>query len=193
MTRRTLMHVVAANILVAVLLAPQPAEAHDGRWLDAGPHNGLLSCESSPNARAAAIVTPRGVPLAPAGTRRARAEVRVDQQAAALDRGAWQFIPSTWDWVATERGALHLVGKDPRFTTLATQFRQAEWLRINGGIAHWTCSGRFGDGTGPRYVTAELVTPRRPRRCARNLHRQWGARPAVAASICNHQPTGETP
>ncbi len=180
---RPLRHIGATLALTALLAAPAAAD-EGGRWVDLGPHNGLTACESSPNGLAYAILTPRGTPLAPPGTRKARAEVRVDQQAAALDRGAWQFIPSTWDWVASARGADHLIGKDPRRTTLAQQYRQAEWLRINGGIGHWTCAWSYDNGTGPRYVTGELRTPRRPHRCARNLERRWATPPDVAADIC---------
>lgn len=160
-------------------------EEEVGRWVDLGPWNGVADCESSPNSRADAILTDKGVPLAPEGTRKARREIRIDQEGASRDRGAFQFIPSTWDWVARSRGQHHLVGRDPRTTTLATQLRQAEWLRINGGIGHWTCGYRYNDGTPPQYVTAEIRQPSKPVRCTRNLHNVHDFSWKISRSVCN--------
>lgn len=182
------MHRFIATILIAVSLqlaaAPPAAADPEGRWVDFGPWNGVVDCEASPNAGAAAIVTPTGTHLTEPGTRRHAAEVRVDQRAGAADRGAFQFIPSTWDWVAAERGRRHLTGDDPRRKTLATQLRQAEWLRLNGGIGHWTCGYRYGDGTGPRYVTGELRMPAHPGRCTVNLVNIHGIGLRSARSVC---------
>lgn len=179
----------AATILIAAsiqLAAVAPAGASDpeGRWVDFGKWNGVVDCESSPNASARALVTPFGVPLAPSATTEAAREVRVDQAGSARDRGAFQFIPSTWDSVARLRGKPHLIGDDPRTKTLAQQLRQAEWLRRHDGIGHWTCGYRYGDGTGPRWVTGEIRTPKNPERCARNLRRHWGRSRSVARTVC---------
>ena len=170
----------APIIMVVLLAVGNPAGAHndEGRWVDAGPWNGLLDCESSPT-------DTRG-PLAPRHHPRKRAaEVRVDQISYTHDYGAFQFQRATWDSVAALRGRERFVGVDPRTTSLASQLRQAEWLRTNVSISQWSCGYRYGDGTGPVWVTAEWKLPRRPERCAANLNEKWNLTEAQARSVCD--------
>lgn len=179
MTARMLRVFVAFNIVLAVL-QPVPAQAHEslpGRWVDGGDYNGLWACEARP--------TPKFGHLVPQHHPKKRArEVRADSRGSANDRGIFQVIPSTWDWVAQQRGKGRLIGRDPRSFTLATQLRQAEWLRTHGGIGHWTCGYRYGDGTSKRWVTGEWKSPRKPRRCANNLVNRHGQTRRVANSVC---------
>lgn len=164
--------------LWAVLIAGAPAGAHnvEGRWVDFGKWNGVVDCESSPVGTA---YVPAHHPV------KARAEVRVDQVSWTWDYGGFQFQRNTWDNVAQRRGKTHLIGKDPRTVTLAQQIRQAQWLRKNVGIWQWSCGYRYGDGTGPRFVTGEWKLPSNPEGCARNLDLYHGVRTRVARSVCN--------
>ena len=52
--------------------------------------------------------------------------------------GLWQFLRSTWNWVASEIGApVYPSGPlDPEWAT-----QGAAWLWINGGPQHWSCYG----------------------------------------------------
>ncbi len=172
------MRPIIALLCAVAILAPSPVWADEGRWVDFGPFNGTFDCESSPS---------RKPPLAEPGTRRARHEVRADQTGTSGERSVAQFLRSTWDRVAELRGRPHLIGKDPGRVTLAQVLRQSIWLRRNVGADQWTCNrvfGRFADGTGPQYVTAEHRLPRDPDRCARNLRRKWGRSKTVAESVC---------
>lgn len=178
-----LMFTVAIALLILVTVVIPSAEAlragRFGRWVDFGKWNGVVACESSPTANYPHIV-PRKQ------KRRYRAEVRVDQ----INRwsgasGAFQFLPWTWDSVARKRNRPNLESNQPRSTTLAQQLRQAQWLRENVGIRQWSCGWRYGDGTGPRYVTGERREPRRPAKCARNLRRRHGLTWPVSESVCN--------
>lgn len=166
----------------AVLLSlPDPAGAHElpGRWVDFGKWNGVVACEASPTRWFPHQVEKRN-------SAEYRAEVRVDS----VNRwsgasGAFQFLPSTWDAVAARRGARSLIGRDPRSLTLARQMKQAQWLRKHVGKSQWVCGWRYGDGTGPRYVTGEAKLPSRPWRCARRLDHRHGLKRSVARSICD--------
>lgn len=81
----------------------------------------LRQCESSGNYRA--------VSIAPAGRY----------------RGAYQFAPSTWDWVAPQIGADHLVGVDPAEASPEDQDRMAKALwKINGWAPWPACSKMLG-------------------------------------------------
>ena len=82
---------------------------------------GLRQCESSGNYRA--------ISISPAGRY----------------RGAYQFSRSTWDWVAPQIGADHLVGVDPATASPADQDRMAQALWDINGWAPWpACSRRLG-------------------------------------------------
>ena len=60
-------------------------------------------------------------------------------------RGAYQFSPSTWDWVAPQIGADYLVGVDPAEASPADQDRMALALWEINGWAPWpACSKRLG-------------------------------------------------
>ena len=60
-------------------------------------------------------------------------------------RGAYQFSPSTWDWVAPQVGADYLVGVDPAEASPADQDRMALGLWEINGWAPWpACSKRLG-------------------------------------------------
>lgn len=179
--------ITTALLVIVMILSIAPtaaAKEEPGRWVDFGKWNGVVDCESSPSS-SPALVTPTGKNLAPRGTAKYRREVRVDQSGYSSDRGAFQFLPSTWDSVARKRGALHLVGKDPRTTTLATQLRQAEWLRRNVGMSQWSCGYRYGDGTLPQYVTGEIKTPNKPVQCKHNIANKYDRTWRVARSVCN--------
>jgi hypothetical protein len=68
------------------------------------------------------------------------------------ERGLFQFRRSTWDAVATHRGATRLVGADPASVPPRVQWRQARylaWRMPGGGLGHWACGWRWGDGTPP--------------------------------------------
>ena len=157
MTRRMLMTVVAVNITVAVL-APGPVQADNPRAIDFGPWNGVVACES-----------------------------RGDSQALGRhnDAGLFQFIPSTFRWVADVHGRTNLAGKDPRNMTAAQQLRHAIRLRDmpGGGIGHWACGYRYGDGTRPIVVHGDPHPPK-PRRCFRWMRKHVSKR--VAASVCGY-------
>lgn len=51
--------------------------------------------------------------------------------------GLFQFIRSTWDWVAGEVGLPSYVEGGPYDPTGAVQ--AAAWLQANGGWQHWVC------------------------------------------------------
>ena len=60
-------------------------------------------------------------------------------------RGTYQFSRSTWDWVAPQVGADHLVGVDPAEAAPADQDRMALALWEMNGWAPWpACSKRLG-------------------------------------------------
>ena len=60
-------------------------------------------------------------------------------------RGAYQFSRSTWDWVAPQIGAEHLLGVDPADAAPADQDRMALALWEMNGWAPWpACSRRLG-------------------------------------------------
>lgn len=143
-----------------------------GRWVDFGPWNGVVDCEASPTAH---------YPPLSSHPEEVRADIRNVSSGAA---GLFQFMPSTWRWVANSRGELTLAQRPPTAVTIAQQFRQAEWLRTNWGIYHWVCGFRYGDGTGARYVTAEAKPPRDPAQCRKNLRRQWGANRSMRVTMC---------
>lgn len=142
--------VVVVLVVSLSVLWPGPLlgdHAPEGRWVDFGPWNGIVDCESAP--------TVNGPPLSDHPE-----EVRVDQLSPTADFGAFQFQQRTWDWVAQWRGRTDLVGVDPRTVDIGEQFDQAKALAFDihgGGIQHWTCGYRYGDGTGPRFVTAEVA------------------------------------
>ena len=183
MSRRTLMQIVVANIMLAVTLVFIPqAEAHDdlpGRWVDFGKWNGVVDCEAGP---VDYLGTPHKVPRHHPTKR--NAEVRADSKGHTPDLGIVQFIQLTWNRVSVLRDANWLVGRDPRIVTLAEQMRNAEWLRRNVSINQWSCGYRYGDGTTKRWVTGVWKESPHPRRCARNLRRHHGFRWRHAASIC---------
>lgn len=164
---------VAGLVAVSLSVSAAAADEPDGRWVDFGPWNGVVDCESSPTPGYPHL-TARHHP-----TKRA-AEVRADQVSWTSDRGVFQFQQRSWDWVAPQA----LVGVDPRRQTLKRQLRQAQRLRDidGGGISHWVCGYRYGDGTGPRFVTGELVSPANPARCAERLARHTKRR--IADSVC---------
>ncbi len=167
-----------------VITTPPTASAHEepssqGRWVDFGKWNGVVACEASPISNYPHLV-PRKHKA------RYKAEVRADiHNVWSGADGPFQFLKSTWNSVAKARGKERFIGRDPHEQTLAQQLRQAQWLRKNVGIRQWVCGYRYGDGTGPRYVTGEVRTPRYPRKCARNLRRHHGVKWRVAKSVCN--------
>lgn len=173
------MRILAIFIVLATLLIGNPAEAQaPGRWVDFGKWNGVVACEASPTRANPHLVKNRS-------SKRYRAEVRAD----ALNpysgtKGSLQFMQGTWNAVAQRRGISRLVGDDPRTASLATTMRQAQWLRRNVGLSQWSCGYRYGDGTGPRYVTGERRMPAKPKRCSRNLHDKHGLSWSVSRSVC---------
>ena len=179
--------VVMTMVLFGIfaLLFTEAADAHEdlpGRWLDAGNWNGVIACEAGPNNHhGTPHMVPHHHPL------KRSAEVRADSRGHTPDLGVVQFIEKTWNNVSSLRGAHWLVGRDPRTVTLAEQMRNAQWLRTNVGIFQWSCGYRYGDGTGPRWVTGVWKESPHPRKCARNLHRHHGFKWSVAASICNYK------
>ncbi len=178
----------AATIIVILLVAAFSSipfagsnAAIEGRNVDFGFWNGIVKCEASPNN---AHGTPHLV-LEHHPEKRAR-EVRADSIGHSPDKGIVQFIQSTWDSVALARGKGRLVGKDPRSFTLATQMRQAQYLRKNVSIRQWSCYRSYYNGTKARWVTGEWKLPKNPERCARNLHKHHGFKLKMADSICNY-------
>ena len=80
--------------------------------------------------------------------------------------GLWQFLDTTWSWVAEDAGRNDLVGTRAKDASVADQWAMAEHLRTmpGGGISHWVCGYRWNDGTGPinvRWLGEETrtVTP----------------------------------
>lgn len=175
---------MAVMVVVAVVLFIAEAAygrdiSDEGRWVDFGPWNGVVDCEASP--------TPGTPHLVPRHHKaKYSAEVRADSRGHTPDLGIVQFIQPTWNSVSSLRHAWWLVGRDPRTVTLAEQLRNGQWLRVNRGIRHWSCGYRYGDGTGPRWVTAVWKESPHPFRCARNLRRHHGFKWKHAASICGY-------
>lgn len=147
--------------LIIIGLLQLRAGAHgEGRWVDFGPWNGVVKCESLGDAD---VYNTGGSGAA----------------------GLFQFMPRTWNWVAEVHDRPRLVGKDPATRTAAQQLRQAIRLRDmrHGGIRHWVCGYRYGDGSGPVWVHDDRI-PKRPYRCARNLRRKWDLPRRVTNSVC---------
>ena len=167
------MKAIAAIAIVAMSLAPIPAQGHtDGRWVNFGKWAPIIRCESGGNAQAT-------------------------NRSSGAD-GAYQFLQSTWDnmhgahsWPEGRRYRPRMIGRAPSSFTLAQQMRAAETLRVRvvgGGMSHWTChtmGHRYGSTPGNNlvWVTGE-VRSKSPRWCARNLHRNWGRSWKVAKSVC---------
>lgn len=80
--------------------------------------------------------------------------------------GLWQFLDTTWSWVAEDASRNDLVGTRAKDASVADQWAMAEHLRTmpGGGISHWVCGYRWNDDTGPinvRWLEEETrtVTP----------------------------------
>lgn len=154
-----------------------------GRWVRLGKFAGLARCEAGP--------TPGFPHLAPRGTDAYRLEVRADSKnPRSTARGIFQFINSTWDWVARAHGKTHLVGQDPRNTTIAQQLRQAIRLRNmpGGGISHWVCGYAYGTGSPWIFLTGEWRSASNaPKRCTRNLEGRWNRGTVTAHTVCGYR------
>lgn len=127
---------MAAALLAAILACTSapPAGAIQGpQLLDFGPWNGLVVCESGGNAAA---------------------------QSGHGDYGLFQFRQPTWNNVARSAGRTDLVGRQPHTVAVQDQYAMAVQLRDmpGGGIGHWSCGWRYGDGTGPVTVANDPAT-----------------------------------
>ena len=123
-----------ASLVLSALLLAQPTPT------DFGPWNGVIDCESG------------GV-----------ANIENPTSTAS---GLWQFLDTSWDWTAEHAGRWDLVGTRAKDASVADQWAMAEHLRTmpGGGISHWLCGYRYGDGTGPISVAwdpADRVAPQR--------------------------------
>lgn len=81
--------------------------------------------------------------------------------------GLWQFLDTTWSWVAEDAGRNDLVSTRAKDASVADQWAMAEHLRTmpGGGISHWVCGYRWNDDTGPinvRWLGEETRTVTTP-------------------------------
>jgi hypothetical protein len=179
MSRRMAM-VTVFCLLVSVGWRELPAVADEpaGRFVLLGPWAGLVRCEAGPTANFPPLAEGAGRKL----------EVRADSKnPRSTARGPFQFIDTTWDWVAERHGQDRLVGKDPRRFSVARQLRQAARLSVmaGGGIVHWECGHRFNTGSPWVFLSGESKTPKNPRACFKRTKR-FVTRD-VARSVCGWQ------
>jgi hypothetical protein len=164
---------LALITMATVALSAVPAGAHvtdedSGRRVWLGDYAGLVRCEAPAHGQ--------GV----SGGGDADESNHWNGQA----RGAFQFLPSTWQAVGTRRHKPALAAKDPRAVTLAQQLRQAVWLHEHVGLWQWDCAHSYGAGSGWIVIYDEQRHPARPARCARNLRARHGLSAKVARSVC---------
>lgn len=76
--------------------------------------------------------------------------------------GAYQFLPSTWDSIASQSGRPDLVGVAPHLASPADQDAMARALFARSGAGQWPVCGRALAGAQPVQPapTGELAAPR---------------------------------
>ena len=106
----------APPVPVAPVTVPVPVAQ---AW-DFGPWNGLVNCESGFDPWA--------------------------HNAHSSASGLFQFLDTTWDWVAADAGRFDLVGLEARQASVQDQYLMAVHLRDmpGGGIGHWVCGWAYG-------------------------------------------------
>lgn len=152
---------LAAIVIGTLAMAPSAGAHDDGndpRRIDFGPElNSLARCESGDG----------------------NAHVRNFGGSGAA--GLWQWLPSSWDYVAKISGKPHLVGVDPARATLAQQYRQTRRYVNLAGYSPWVCSA-YGDQR-PLQVFGDRPT-KAPKRCYANLVERWDVPKKTARRIC---------
>ncbi len=75
--------------------------------------------------------------------------------------GAYQFLPSTWDSIASQSGRPDLVGVPPHLASPADQDAMARALYARSGAGQWPVCGRALAGAQPVQPapTGELASP----------------------------------